>query len=146
MKYFIWAFLCALGCMTGQLAQAQETSSGLRGLAGDATNHPLAGVTVTAIHTASGTRYSAVTGADGRYNLPGLRVGGPYTLEVTFTGMNTETRSIPQITLGETLTLNFTLTEKSEVLTDVVVKARRSSPKANSYGTGMNISRDDIRQ
>lgn len=145
MKYFIKAILCFFICIAGPKLYAQETSGGLRGQVSDITKQPVPGVTVTAIHTASGTIYRTATGSDGRYNLPGLRVGGPYTVEVKFVGMNTETRSIQQISLGEALTLNFVLSDDTKALNEVVVKAQKSGPKANNYGTGQNISRDQIR-
>ncbi len=144
MKYFILAGLCLIFTLAGQKASAQETSGGLRGQVTDAANQPLPGVTVTAIHTASGTKYVTATGNDGRYNLPGLRVGGPYAIEVKFLSMNTETRMIQQISLGEPLTLNFVLTDNTKTLNEVVVKSSKSGPKANNYGTGQNISNNQI--
>ena len=45
---------------------------------------PLPGVTITALHTPTGTNYSTVSRADGRYNLPNIRVGGPYTISFKF--------------------------------------------------------------
>src|ERR1700742_3897170 len=124
MKNLIQALLLALLCLSVvQMARAQETSGGLRGQVLDATNQPLPGATVTAVHTTSGTRYATATDKDGRYNLPGLRVGGPYTLEVKFISMNTETRNIPQISLGDPLTLNFTLTDNTKTLGEVKVTA-----------------------
>src|ERR1700748_312667 len=105
MKYIILLCLCLVFTFAGQKSSAQETSGGLRGQVLDVTNHPLPGVTVTAVHTASGTKYATATDKNGRYNLPGLRVGGPYAIEVKFLSMNTETRAIQQIRLGEPLTL-----------------------------------------
>ncbi len=123
---------------------AQETSGGMRGQVLDATKQPLPGATVTAVHTASGTKYRTSTGKDGRYNLPGLRIGGPYTIEVTYVSMKPETRNIPKISLGEILTLNFTLADNT-TLSEVTINAQKGSPKVNNYGTGTNISRDQIR-
>ncbi|SDD78019.1 Carboxypeptidase regulatory-like domain-containing protein [Mucilaginibacter pineti] len=145
MKYFIQACLCFIICIAGQNIHAQETSGGLRGQVLDASNQPLPGGTVTAVHTASGTKYSTATDKNGRYNLPGLRVGGPYTIEVKFLSMNTETRTIEQISLGDPLTLNFILTDNTKTLSEVVVKGTKSGPKANNYGAGQNISRDQIK-
>ncbi|MGQ7856677.1 TonB-dependent receptor [Pedobacter sp. WC2501] len=134
-----------LACLQTINACAQETSGGLRGQVLDATNQSLPGASVTAVHTASGTRYATSTGTDGRYNLPGLRVGGPYTIEVKFLGMNAENRIIEKISLGEALTLNFVMGDNTKTLNEVVVKAQKSGPKANNYGTGQNISRDQVR-
>ena len=126
-------------------ARAQETSAGLRGIVRDTTGHVLAGASVTAVHVSSGTRYAATTGEDGRYNLPGLRVGGPYAIEVTFVGMNPETRNIPQIALGETYSLNIVLAPEATALSAVLIQGRKVSPRANAYGAGLNISRDQVR-
>jgi hypothetical protein len=121
---------------------AQETSGGLHGIVKDASGQPIPGAIVMAVHTASGTKYGTAAGNDGRYNLPGLRVGGPYNIEVKFMGMQTETRTVPQITLGETATLNFVLSDNTKALSEVVIKGQKKT--ANPYGTGQNISRDQI--
>ena len=39
------------------------------------------GATVLAVHQPSGSTYEAVTQADGRFVMPGMRVGGPYTVD-----------------------------------------------------------------
>jgi hypothetical protein len=64
-------------------ARAQNnTSSSLTGLVTDATGAPVAGATVAVKHEPTGTAYETITRANGRYLLNGLRVGGPYTINV----------------------------------------------------------------
>lgn len=75
-------FILMLSIFTVAAASAQVTTSGMNGTVTDEQGQPLAGATVIAVHTPSGTQYGAVTNKDGRYNLQGLRTGGPYT--VTF--------------------------------------------------------------
>ena len=58
------------------LAQGVTTGS-MTGLVHDAQGGVVPGVTVTAVHVPSGTSYEAVTQADGRFNIPNMRVGGP---------------------------------------------------------------------
>ncbi|HEY4875964.1 MAG TPA: carboxypeptidase-like regulatory domain-containing protein, partial [Puia sp.] len=64
---------------------AQETTSQILGTVSDGATG-LAGATVVALHVPTGTRYTTTTRKDGRFNLAGLRIGGPYTLTVTFVG------------------------------------------------------------
>ncbi|MES1250318.1 MAG: carboxypeptidase regulatory-like domain-containing protein, partial [Chitinophaga rupis] len=53
----------------------QETTSQILGTVTDG-NTGLAGATVVALHTPTGTKYTTTTRKDGRFNLPNLRVGG----------------------------------------------------------------------
>ncbi|MBF6022761.1 TonB-dependent receptor [Lysobacter niastensis] len=62
---------------------AQATSAGIAGRVVGADGQPVVGAEVVITHTESGTVSRAVTGADGRYNARGLRVGGPYTITTT---------------------------------------------------------------
>lgn len=64
------------------VAFAQETTAQIRGIVTSA-GAPISGAAVTATDVNSGTRSQTTTGADGSYTLPGLRVGGPYNVEVT---------------------------------------------------------------
>ena len=69
---------------------AQVTTSNIRGLVVDDQNQPLPQASVVAIHTPTGTKYGGSTNFDGRYNLLNLRVGGPYTVTVSYVGFKTQ--------------------------------------------------------
>ncbi|WP_174298603.1 TonB-dependent receptor [Sphingomonas bacterium] len=61
---------------------AQETTAALRGTI-TLNGQGVAGATVVAVETTSGSRSSATTGTDGAFSFSGLRPGGPYTVTVT---------------------------------------------------------------
>src|SRR5580700_6381340 len=87
----------------------QETTSQIQGTVVTDVKAGLGDATVVALHTPTGTKYSTTTRKDGHYNLPGLRVGGPYTLTVTYVGFKTEKQDNISLVLGEDLNGDFTL-------------------------------------
>ncbi|RFM29156.1 TonB-dependent receptor [Deminuibacter soli] len=135
--------VCLAGITTPLLAQ--ETTSDMVGTVSVA-NKPLAGVSVVAIHTPTGTRYATSTRNDGRFNLPNMRVGGPYTLVVTYVGFREEKQDNIFLTLGQEYKADFALTESSQTLENVVVKGTRQDKVFNNSHTGSQeiISRSQI--
>ena len=73
--------LLLLGSATRAFAQGVTTSA-IDGVVKDDQGGVLPGASVVAIHVPSGTRYETVTQTDGRFTIPGMRVGGPYTITV----------------------------------------------------------------
>jgi len=91
-------------------ACGQETTSDLMGLVAlKSDKSPLPGATVDAVHVPTGTRYTAVTRANGRFAMLNLRPGGPYTVTAKLSGFKTETQKNILIALGEQRELGFEL-------------------------------------
>src|SRR5690349_17139049 len=90
-------------------AFAQETTSELQGVVSGENGQGLQGATVTAVHTPTGTRYTTSSRADGRYNLPNVRVGGPYEVTVSFVGFQAGRQTDVNLILGTAYKADFRL-------------------------------------
>lgn len=134
MKIFL---LIAL-LFAGLELSAQETNGSLSGKITSDKSELLPGVTVIAVHQSSGTKYGTVTGADGRYFLTGLRVGGPYSITASMMGMEAQTKEGFSIRLGEPLQFDLVLADKGKQLSEVVVKGTKA------VAGGQNISRVQV--
>jgi len=81
--------------------KAQVTTSAMTGYIMDENNEPLPGASVIATHIPSGTMYGVLAREDGGYTLPNMRIGGPYSLAVSFIGYEKETADDIYLKLGE---------------------------------------------
>lgn len=87
-------------------AWAQTTSSSLRGVVRDESG-PVASATLVAEGTQSGFTYTAETGPDGTYSLPGLQPG-VYTLTVASPSHEPQSRDV-QVLIGQNVMVDFSL-------------------------------------
>jgi hypothetical protein len=125
--------------------QAQVTTGSISGLITDQNRGPIAGAAVTAVHRASGTRYTAVTRSDGRYDIIGMRVGGPYTVSASMIGYRTDEADNVYVSLGTATTVSLTLEEAAIALAGITVTAERSaiiSPERT--GAATSVSREAL--
>jgi len=112
--------------MTAVTAFAQVTSSSISGLVTDNKGERLVGATVIAIHTPSGTRYGTATNAAGRYTLPSVRVGGPFSVSVSYTGYEQQTIEGLVTSLGSTTNVDFQMAESSTTIDVIDITANRN--------------------
>jgi len=115
---------------------AQETTSEIQGLVTDEKGQALQGATVVATHVPTSTSYTTTTRKDGRYNLPNLRVGGPYVITVTYVGYGQEKHENVSLLLGQEFKADFSLKGSSQQLSEVVVATNRQNRVFNSNHTG----------
>ena len=90
---------------------AQVTTSTISGVVTDGKGEALIGATVVATHGPTNTRYGTATNASGRYTLPAVRVGVPYTLAVSYTGFEAQSREGVYASLGTAANVDFQLSE-----------------------------------
>src|SRR6266487_5990199 len=120
---------------TTALGAQGVTTAAIAGVVTDSSGAPLEAARVVAVHGPSGTAYAAVTRADGRFTIPGMRVGGPYRVSVALVGYRQEVQNEIQLTLGGTADLRFALARASVELEPVTVTAT-SNPVFSSERTG----------
>lgn len=126
--------------MVAVSVSAQVTTSSMSGVVVDEKGEPLAGATVEAKHTPSGTIYGAIANAEGRFAIQGMRTGGPYTVDVSFIGYRKMSYTGITLQLGENYNLTVEMQPGDNVLDDVVVTAVKSKFSAEKTGATTNIS------
>ena len=126
------------------LAQVVTTSS-ISGMVSDKSGEPLPGANIIALHEPSGTQYGTSTRFDGRYNISGMRVGGPYKIKVSFVGYNSQNVENVFLELGQNFRLDVSLTESAIELGDINIIAERDAIiRPDRTGTSTTISRQTI--
>ena len=142
-KLFLTAMM--LTCVLTMMAQI--TNSALSGkVTMEDTKEEVIGATVQAVHDPSGTKYAAITNIDGRFNIQGMRNGGPYTITVTYIGFNPKVFKDIYLQLGETYSLNVWLSENSTELAEVVVSGKASKFAGEKTGATTNINNRTIQE
>ena len=146
MKQTIKCLIAAFAAMLmAVVASAQVTTSALGGRVDDEAGVPVVGAAVVATHTPSGTVYGAVTNAEGRYTINGMRTGGPYTVEISCLGYQSLTYTDVTLQLAETFALNGSLKEDAEMLSEaMIIAAPASKFSAEKTGAATNISNSQI--
>jgi len=134
--YLRHLFVLAALLLVAQLSWGQgATTAAMSGTITDTKGAALPGATVIAVHTPTNTQYVAPTNADGRFNMQNMRVGGPYTVKVTFVGYQDFNRTGVSLTLAENFRLDVKLGEGATQLTEVTVTGRQN-PVINADRTG----------
>jgi len=117
------------------------TTATIYGKITSSSGEPLAGVTVVARHDPSGTVYGATTRSNGEYTIPGMRVGGPYTLRASIVGYQSQERGGIYLQLSQSLRQDFILSPKDVEGREVVVVAEQSR-LLNASRTGAGTAVD----
>lgn len=101
------------------------TTSSIHAVVTDPSGAPVAGARVTAVHTESGTSYSAITRADGRATIPGMRVGGPYKVTTTAIGFTPTSRDNIYLQLGVASDVSLVANRQAVTLGELTVTAQK---------------------
>jgi hypothetical protein len=141
----VLAFALALVATNAPLpALAQGVTTGsMSGVVTDQQAQPVSGASVIAIHLPSGTTYETTTRSDGRFSVPGMRVGGPYSVTVSYTGgggtaFAPSTQEDIEVNLG--VSSDLTITVQTIALTETVTVSGVVDPVFSSSRTGASTA------
>ncbi|MBK7096704.1 MAG: TonB-dependent receptor [Saprospiraceae bacterium] len=131
--------------LVGFFANAQVTTSSMTGKVTDDKGEALIGATVIATHTPSGTQYGTITSNSGRFNLIGMRVGGPYEVLVTYIGFQEYTHKNVFLNLGVTADINTKMMITTTELGEVIVTANKNDLfSSDRNGAASTFNRDAL--
>ncbi len=103
----------------------------------------MSGASIEAKHEPTGTIYTAASRKDGRYDIPNVNGGGPYTIKVTYVGFETNIKEDVTITIGETQNISFIMKDSKTERGVITVTGTRSNPSAKN-GSETTIGRDKL--
>jgi hypothetical protein len=138
------AFLMTMMLAFSLSIMAQITTSSMAGKVTVDAGETAIGATVQVVHEPSGTRYAAVTNANGLFAIQGMRSGGPYAVTVSYIGYQTRTFKGIVLELAETYSLHVELSENASELGEVVVSGKASKFAAEKTGASTNINNNTI--
>jgi len=121
--------------LAGSLFAQGVTTGAINGVVTDGQGKPLPGANVVAVHVPSGTQYGTAVRSGGAFNIPNMKIGGPYTVTATFVGYKTQTEENVFLGLGQNLRLDFKLPEQAITVQGVQVTAEQDEV-LNSGRTG----------
>ena len=127
MKKITFLFVVILLAFVGESYAQGVTTSSLNGKVTDASENPLPGATVVAVHGPTGTKYAAITDFDGFYRIQNMRVGGPYRVTITYVGFNGYVKDGLYLQLGQSERVSTQLQESTSELEEVVITASRDN-------------------
>ena len=141
--------ILALLVSSAPLGAQGVTTGAITGIVLNADKTPVSGAAVIAIHLPSGTSYEAKTRGDGRFAIPGARLGGPYSVTVTFEGgagtaFQPETQDGINVSLGVSADLVFSV--RTIAVAETVTVTATVDPVFSSSRTGAStaIGRQEI--
>lgn len=109
------------GAFMAEQAEAQQVTSGIRGVITGPTGQPAANTTVIITDTRTGRTDTVTTNAQGSFTVTGLEVGGPYTVFIDSDTWSDERIEGLTINLNQTANINVQLT--AGAIEEVVVTA-----------------------
>lgn len=126
---------CLFASFTGSLYAQGVTTAAMGGLVTDSKGQALVGANVIVVHVPTGTQYGTAVRTGGAFNIPNMKIGGPYTISVSFVGYKTEKQEIAYLSIGQTVRVDFKLVEEAVVIEGVEITAEQDEV-LNSDRTG----------
>ncbi|WP_411280531.1 carboxypeptidase regulatory-like domain-containing protein [Gemmatimonas sp.] len=127
----------------GSTLSAQVTTGSMNGSV-RGPNGVVASARIVAVHQPSGTTYQAISRADGRFLIPAMRVGGPYTVTAISIGLERNSQQGLEITLGSATDVTFDLKQTAVTLSGVQVTATGGALSSRVTGASTTIPKEAL--
>jgi hypothetical protein len=128
------ATLCAAVGLHGQVV-----SSGITGLVRDTAGAPVAGATITIVHTPTSATATAVTNQFGRFTVRGLPVGGPFSVTANADTYGPATATDVFTQLGNDSDVTITVKGAVVQMEKFVASASRNDLDATATGSSSTL-------
>ena len=130
----------ALLAMSASGAWAQGVTTGsITGIVTGQDGRPLSGVQVIVLDTRTGAQTGGLTNDAGRYRVPFLQPGGPYTVQVQIIGYRPAEKEDVRVSLSAAEVVSFEL-EQTAVTVDPLTVSIESSPIFSASKTGLETT------
>lgn len=137
MKKLYVAIILSFMILPGLILAQSVTTASFSGTVVDSDGKGLPGVMIKALHVPTGTAFETRTRIDGRFDIPFVKVGGPYTVTAALAGFAPKTLTIIGLRLGENRDVRLTLAQE-RIEENVTVTA--SSPVVSQSRTGASMN------
>ena len=137
-----FTLLCLL---TSVFTHAQVTTATLSGTIQSKEGKPLAGSTVKIEFREAGISKTIITQNDGSFQVPNLRVGGPYKVTASFVGYVEKSEENIILELGQNTAVDIQLEPSSTDLAAVTITGRSRIFDNQRTGASTNISSRQLR-
>ncbi len=138
------ALVAAGGLLPSRASAQGVTTASITGTVTASNGIAVPGATVNAIHLPSGTEYQAIVRGDGRFTIPGMRVGGPYTVTARALGFQPKARENVNLLLGVAVDLGFVLDPTATQLSTVAVTASAGPFSSTRTGAATTVSQQAL--
>ncbi|WP_321516487.1 carboxypeptidase regulatory-like domain-containing protein [Marinifilum fragile] len=141
---FLFLVVALVAYLPSAFSQGVTTSS-MRGKVVDPQNSPIFAATVVATHTPTGTQYGTITQADGRFDIRNMKIGGPYTVTVTFIGYKESKQENIYLQLNKSAEINLVIHEDNVQIDEItVVYDKNDVISQDRTGAQTNLNRERI--
>jgi hypothetical protein len=145
MKQLQHNFVLFFVSMLMSVSYAQTTTSSIKGTVKSSAAENLFGATINAVHKPTGTKYNVISNADGRFSILNARVGGPYTVTISYVGFQNEMFNDIYLDLGKVYDLNAVLAADNQKLEEVkIVSSKSKIFGSRRTGAETNVGRAQL--
>lgn len=138
----VWSSVLLISLATSSL-QSQIITASVNGTVLDPTAAAVPGAKVRAVNTSTNLEVNTTTDSEGRYTIPSLPPGGPYSIAVSASGFNTEAHSGITLEVNQSARIDFKLQIGAATET-VQVTAEGPLIDATTAAMGQDISSENV--